>query len=190
MSETTTGTAAASGEGAARPEPEIHDPIHGTSYAFEHRGESLWVYTWMKPGAHLPEHFHPAYVERWEAVDGPLRVKLAGTWRDLIPADGPVLVERNVRHELRNDSGSEVFARTEVTPPGKLVEFLTESARAAREGLYNARNLPTSWRGALWVAEFAERFGDDTVMTSPPPALQRILIPPVARLARRRAGRG
>ena len=186
MDETTTaGTTGETQAEGARPEPEIHDPVHGTAYAFEHRGESLWVYTWLKPGAHLPEHFHPSYEERWEALDGPLRVKLAGTWRDLTPADGVVLVERNVRHELRNESGREVLGRTEVRPPGKLVDFLTESAKAAQEGLYNARNLPTSWRGVLWVADFAERFRDDTVVTSPPPALQRILVPPVARLARR-----
>jgi quercetin dioxygenase-like cupin family protein len=188
MSETTaTNPTGTDGSGAAAPrEPQVHDPIHRSSYAFEQKGESLWVYTWFQPGAHLPEHFHPSYEERWEAVDGPLRVKLAGTWRDLTPADGQVLVERNVRHELRNESGREVMGRTQVTPPGKLVDFLTESAQAARDGLYNSRNLPTSWRGVLWVADFAERFRDDTVVTSPPPALQRVLLPPLARLARRR----
>jgi hypothetical protein len=75
--------------------------------------------------------------------------------------------------------------RTRVTPAGRLEEFLTGSARAAREGLYNARNLPISWRGATWIAEFALRFRDETVMTSPPPALQRLALPPLARFARR-----
>jgi quercetin dioxygenase-like cupin family protein len=190
MNETTTarpaGSEAAGAAPAPPPQPEVHDPVHKTSYAFEQRGESLWVYTWFEPGAHLPEHFHPSYEERWEAVEGTLRVKLAGAWRDRTAADGPVLVERNVRHAVRNESGREVLGRTEVTPPGRLVEFLTESARAAREGLYNARNLPTSWRGALWLADFADRFSDDSVVTSPPPALQRLLLPPLARLARRR----
>jgi hypothetical protein len=75
--------------------------------------------------------------------------------------------------------------RTRVTPAGRLQEFLTESARAAREGLYNAGNLPTSFRGATWLAEFALRFRDETVMTSPPPALQRLTLPLLARFARR-----
>jgi hypothetical protein len=44
--------------------------------------------------------------------------------------------------------------------------------------------MPTSWRGAVWVADFAQRFRDETVMTSPPPALQRIVTPLVARFAR------
>ena len=190
MSESTsteTGTEEARTNGAAGlPEPTVHDPVHRTSYAFEQEGETLWVYTWFKPGAQLPEHFHPSYEERWEALDGTLRAKAGGSWRDLTPADGVLLVERNVRHALRNESGREAIGRTEVTPPGQLIDFLTESAKAARDGLYNARNLPRSWRGALWVADFADRFKDDTVVTSPPPALQRVLLPPLVRLARRR----
>ena len=88
-----------------------------------------------------------------------------------------MLVGRGVRHELRNTSGSQARLRTEVTPAGRLEEFLTESARAAREGLYNARNLPTGLRGAAWLSEFALRFADETVMCSPPPALQRVRAP-------------
>ena len=118
-------------------------------------------------------------------LDGTARVKIDGTWRELTAADGPVLVAPYVRHELRNDSGSTARLRAEVTPPGRLEDFLTESARAAREGLYDANNLPTSLRGAAWVSDFALRFRDETVMCSPPPALQRVLLPVAARLTRR-----
>jgi mannose-6-phosphate isomerase-like protein (cupin superfamily) len=162
----------------------VHDPIHRVSYSFRQDGERLWVYSWMEDGGHLPEHFHPSLEERWETLEGSVRVKLDGTWRDLLPEDGPVVVAPNVRHELKNTSGSEARMRTEVIPGGRLEEFLTESARAAREGLFNARNLPTSFRGATWIAEFALRFRDETVMTSPPPALQRVLLPLIARFAR------
>jgi quercetin dioxygenase-like cupin family protein len=163
---------------------KIHDPIHRSSYSFRREGENLWVDTWLEDGGHLPEHFHPSLEEHWEAIEGTVRVKLAGTWRDLVPEDGPVLVARNVRHELKNTSGHEIHARAKVTPAGRLEEFLTESAHAAREGLYNSRNMPTSWRGAVWVADFAQRFRDETVVTSPPPAVQRIVTPLVARFAR------
>jgi quercetin dioxygenase-like cupin family protein len=163
---------------------KVHDPIHRVAYSFRRDGESLWVETWLEDGGHLPEHFHPSLEERWETLEGVVRVKLDGTWRDLVPADGPVLVARNVRHELKNTSGRQAHLRTLVTPAGHLEEFLTESARAAREGLYTARNLPTSWRGALWIADFAQRFRDETVVCSPPPALQRVVLPLVARFAR------
>jgi quercetin dioxygenase-like cupin family protein len=163
---------------------EVHDPIHRTSYSFQAEGPNLWVFTWMEPGAHLPEHFHPSYEELWEALDGTARVKLNGSWRDLRPEDGPVLIARNVRHELANESGARVRLRTEVKPGGRLEEFLRESARAAQEGLYNERNMPTSLRGAVWAARFAQSFRDDTVMTFPPPALQRVVVPLVARFGR------
>ena len=161
----------------------VHDPVHRSSYSFRREGDNVWVETWLEDGGGLPEHFHPSLEERWEALDGNARLKLAGVWRDLSPDDGPVLVARNVRHALENRSGREVHLRTEVIPGGRLEEFLVESARAAREGLYNSRNLPTSWRGAVWVAGFAQRFRDETVMTSPPPVLQQVLLPLVTRLA-------
>jgi mannose-6-phosphate isomerase-like protein (cupin superfamily) len=163
----------------------IHDPIHRFSMAFEREGGSLLVFTWLDPGGHLPEHFHPTLDERWEVLEGTAGVKVAGHWHELTAADDPVVVARGVRHELRNTSGRQARLRAEVTPAGRLEEFLTESARAAREGLYNAHNLPTGLRGAAWVSEFALRFRDETVMCSPPPALQRVVLPAAARLTRR-----
>src|ERR687897_3326222 len=130
---------------------EVHDPIHGTTYSFEREGDNLWVYSVLEDGGHLPEHFHPSLEERWETLEGKVRVKLDGTWRDLVPEDGPVTVKPNVRHELKNTSGREARLRTEVIPAGRLEEFLRETARAAQEGLCNARNLPTSCRGAVWI---------------------------------------
>jgi mannose-6-phosphate isomerase-like protein (cupin superfamily) len=162
----------------------VHDPIHRVSYAFRREGDVLWVESWLEDGGHLPEHFHPSLEERWETLEGSARVKLDGVWRDLVPEDGPVVVAPNVRHELKNESGRQAHLRTEVVPGGRLDEFLTESARGAREGLYNARNLPTSFRGATWLADFALRFRDETVLCSPPPAVQRAVLPLLARFAR------
>lgn len=162
-----------------------YDPIHRVSMAFEREGDSLWVFTWLDDGGHLPEHFHPTLDERWEVLEGSAGVKVDGRWHELTADDGPVMVGRNVRHELRNTSGSQARLRTEVTPAGRLEEFLTESARAAREGLYNRHNLPTGLRGAAWLSEFALRFADETVMCSPPPALQRAVLPVAAKLTRR-----
>lgn len=169
----------------------VHDPIHRATFEFHRDGGTLRVETWLEPGGHLPEHFHPTLDETWQALAGTARVKLAGTWRDLSPGDGVVPVPRNTRHELRNDSGEVAHLVGTATPPGGLEEFLTEASRAAQDGLFNARNLPTSRRGAVWVADFAYRFRDETVMCSPPPALQRAVLPLVARLrgtsARRRS---
>lgn len=153
--------------------------------AFARAGDDcLWVDTWLEDGGHLPEHFHPTLEERWQVIEGTARLKVDGAWRELSPADGVVLVARGVRHALRNSSGSQARLRAQVTPAGRLQEFLTESARAARDGLYNSHNLPTGLTGVAWASDFALRFGDETVMCSPPPALQRVLLPATARLTR------
>ena len=162
-----------------------HDPIHRVSMTFEREGDGLWVHTQMDPGADLPEHFHPTLTETWEVLDGVAEVKLEGTWRTLTAADGGVLVNPYVRHALRNTSDAPARLRTWVTPPGRLEEFLTESARAAQDGLYDGHNLPTGLRGAAWVSEFALRFRDETVMCSPPPAVQKVVLPLAARLTQR-----
>ena len=163
---------------------KVHDPIHKVSYSFRHDGDSLWVSSVLDDGAHLPEHFHPTLEEHWEVLEGSARLKLDGVWLELGPEDGPVLVAPGAKHELRNTSGRSAALQTLVTPGGRLEEFLTESARAARDGLYNARNLPTSLDGARWLTRFAQRFSDETVMTSPPPSVQRVVLPVMARLIR------
>src|SRR5215208_6291317 len=167
------------------PDERSYDPIHKASMAFEPDGDGLWVTTWLEPGGHLPEHFHPTLTETWEVLDGSANVKVDGTWHELTGADPPVLVEPFVRHELRNTSGSTAQLRCWVTPPGRLEAFLTESARAARDGLYDEQNMPTSLAGVAWISDFALRFRDETVMCSPPPALQKLLLPVAARLTRR-----
>ena len=80
-----------SADAAAPATDRVHDPIHRVAYSFTREGENLWVHTWLEDGGHLPEHFHPTLEERWEALEGTVRVKLDGTWRDLRPEDGPVL---------------------------------------------------------------------------------------------------
>ncbi len=171
------------------PADRSYDPIHKASMAFERRGDGLWVTTWLEPGGHLPEHFHPTLTESWAVLDGSAGIKLDGSWREVTADDGPLLVEPFVRHELRNTSERTAHLRCWVTPPGRLEQFLTESARAARDGLYNEQNMPTSLAGVAWVSEFALRFRDETVMCSPPPMLQKVLLPVASRLTRRYRGR-
>ena len=113
---------------------KVHDPIHRCAMSFRREGDDLWVETWLEPGGHLPEHFHPSLEEHWEVLEGEARVKLAGAWRTLSATDGPVVVARDVRHELRNESGRQVHLRCRAMPAGRLDEFLTETARGGARG--------------------------------------------------------
>jgi hypothetical protein len=122
--------------------------------------------------------------EHWEVLDGTIQLKLDGHWRWLTDEDGAVRVAPKVRHEVRNPSGRPARARAKVLPGGQREEFLTDAARAAHDGVFTAGGLPTSLRNAVWIAAFAQRHRHETVMTSPPPALQRVVLPLLARFAR------
>jgi len=156
-------------------EPTI-DPVHGVSYAFEPRDENLYVETRMKPGAKLPEHFHPTQVERWWVIDGNIRFQLGDVKRVISPEDGEMLVERGVRHSLENTGADEVHLGCIVLPAGGLQDFLTDSAAAAREGLFLKGGIPKNLKGARWAANFLKQHRAETVMTFPPQFAQRAMI--------------
>jgi quercetin dioxygenase-like cupin family protein len=158
------------------------DPVHGVRYRFERADEDLLlVETWMEPKGGLPKHYHPVQEEIWWVEAGEVSFHLDGSWRTLRPEDGKVVVAPGVVHGLRNRSGAPAHLRAEVRPPADLEEFLTESAAAAREGLFLKGGIPKSWRGAKWAAGFLARHEDNTVMTFPPRFAQRMMRP-LARL--------
>jgi hypothetical protein len=65
-------------------------------------------------------------------------------------------------------------------------EFLTEGAALNRSGRITARQLPKTPGALLEAAELVERHRDSIELMSPPPFLQRLLFPALARLQRRR----
>lgn len=159
----------------------IHDPVHGARYAFEPRGDDLVVECWLEPGGGLPEHYHPIQEERWSVVDGQVRFGYAASKRVIDPGDGEITVPPGTRHSLKNESGREARLRCYVTPALHLEEFLTDSATAAREGLFAKGGIPKSLRGARWAAGFLKRHRAETVMTFPPQFAQRAMIALLAR---------
>ncbi len=152
------------------------DPIHGVSYAFEPRDENLYVETWMQPGAELPEHFHPIQTERWWVIDGSVRFQLGAVKREIGPDDGEMLVEPGVKHSLENTGADQVHLGCIVLPAGGLQDFLTDSAAAAREGLFMKGGIPKSLKGARWAANFLKQHRAETVMTFPPQFAQSAMI--------------
>lgn len=164
----------------------VEDPVHRTSYRFEPDGDDLLVSTWMDPGAELPAHLHPAQEERWSVLEGEVELMLDGHKRPFRPADGEVLITARTAHGLANKGREQARLHTRVTPAAGLQPFLEDASRAARDGLYNRHGLPTSFRGAVFMAELLERHRDDVVMCSPPRWLQRLTLGPVLRVSRAR----
>lgn len=165
-------------------EPETtYDPVHRARYSFEADGENMTVDTWLEPGGGLPPHLHPHQVERWSVVEGEVRFQLGRDKRVIGPADGEVLVEPGTVHALTASSDRTAHLRCYVEPALGLEEFLTDSAAAAREGLFMKGGIPKNLRGARWAAGFLARHREDVVMTFPPKFVQRAMIATLGRSA-------
>jgi quercetin dioxygenase-like cupin family protein len=162
------------------PRTVTRDPVHRARYAFEPDGENVWVETWLEPGGVLPAHLHPRQEERWEVLAGEVRLLLGDVTRVVTPADGPQVVPPNTRHGLWS-TGAEAHLRCHVLPARGLEAFLTESAAAAREGLFMKGGIPRSLRGARWAARFLKRHREDVVMAFPPRFAQDAMIALLAR---------
>jgi quercetin dioxygenase-like cupin family protein len=160
---------------------QVRDPVNRVRYAFEDRGESLVVTTWLEPGGSLPPHLHPRQEERWSVLEGSVRFQLGNETRVLRPEDGEVVVAPGVVHGLQSAGDAEARLQAVVTPPLRLRAFLEESAAAGRDGLFTQSGLPRGLRGARWAARFLRRYRDETVLVSPPRPVQRLLIATLGR---------
>jgi quercetin dioxygenase-like cupin family protein len=159
----------------------ITDPVHRVRYAFEPQGENLIVDTWVEPGGELPAHLHPRQEERWSVLEGEVRFQLGEAKRVIGPEDGEIVVPPHTKHALAAVSDREAHLRCLVVPAYGLQAFLTESAAAARDGLFMRGGIPKSLRGARWIANFLKRHREDVVMSFPPQFVQRATIALFAR---------
>jgi quercetin dioxygenase-like cupin family protein len=158
-----------------------YDPVSRVRMGFEPKGENLLVDVWLEPGGGLPAHLHPRQEERWSVVEGSVRFRHGDTERVIDPGDGEIVVAPGTVHGLAGSSDREAHLRCLAVPALRLQEFLEESARAGREGLFTARGLPRGLRGARWAARFLKRYRDETVFLSPPAIVQRALFALLAR---------
>jgi hypothetical protein len=144
----------------------------------------LSVDVWVDPGGGVTvEHFHPGIEERWHVLEGNVTFEIEGEKRPAGAGDRLVAAP-GVRHSFVNDGSTEARLEVEAEPRGELEEFLTDAARLAQAGLYDKKGRPKGLKGLVEGSKFALRYRDTTVTTFPPPAVQRMLFPLVARLTR------
>jgi quercetin dioxygenase-like cupin family protein len=168
------------------PEPQglVVDPVFQIRSKFERQGEAMVVDTWIDPGGGVTPHVHPAMEERFETIEGTAQFLSGRTWHTT-PAGEGVLVPPGTRHAFRNRSDAVAHIRCWATPPSTLEEFLTEAAAMSRAGKLNKLALPTSFGALVEMADMAMRHREMVVMSSPPRVVQKLMLPPLARLARR-----
>jgi len=132
------------------------------------------------PGAAGPaEHYHPHYAESFEVVEGEFVFEVEGEPQTLGPGES-VTVVAGTPHTFRNESDSYATCVVEAQPAGRLEDVIQ-----LLYGLAHDEELPASGRPSfLQAMVMADEMGDDTIFTSPPPAVQRVLAAVFAPLGR------
>ncbi len=166
----------------------IADPAMGMRYAFDRKGDVLLLDCWVDSGAETPDHMHPPIEERFQVVGGEFLFRVGGDEVRAGPGDR-LVVPAGARHGFKNVGDSEGHLRVEIDPALEMQSVFEESAALGRAGKYRRigrRAVPRGFSGLLAMSEFADRHSDIQVIFSPPRLLQRTLMPPLARLERRR----
>lgn len=127
-----------------------------------------------------PEHYHVGYAETFEIVAGTFEFEMAGETH--IASDGDELtVDPEIAHTFRN-VGDELGATVTTTrPAAKTGEIIATLYGLAHDGELDSDGQPSPPQGLVMASETA----DDTVFTSPPPAVALPLAKALAPVARR-----
>jgi quercetin dioxygenase-like cupin family protein len=152
--------------------------------------EVLNIETWVDPGGGVTPHIHPAMEERFDVLEGRLEFLAGRSWKEAEPGE-TVRVPPGTRHAFRNRSGEVARFVAHATPPSTLQEFLEDAAALSRAGGITSRALPRNLDGLLRAAVMAHHYRDMVTLLAPlpPPAIQRLVIPPLARAGERRGFR-
>lgn len=133
------------------------------------------------PGAQGPaEHYHPGYAESFEVVEGEFVFEVEGDPRTLSAGES-ITVDAGTLHTFRNQSDSYATCIVESRPAGRLEDVVQLLFGLGHDGKLAASGRP----GFLQAMVMADDMGDDTIFTSPPPAVQRVMaavLGPIGRL--------
>jgi quercetin dioxygenase-like cupin family protein len=151
----------------------------------ETNGEALEYELLFRPqGFVVQEHVHPSQSERHEIVAGELGLELP-SGKQVLRAGDVVDVQAATPHRLSAVGDDPVHAVFELRPALRTEELLRSFFRLAAQGKVNAKGNP----GLLYLALIAREFEPEGYATRPPLAVQRVLLGPLAALARRRGYR-
>ncbi len=165
----------------------VEDPILRIRMRMWREEEALLGDVYVQPGGGIGRHFHPHQDELWEVLEGSARFHIGRTKR-VLKAGEQVMVHTGERHALKNVGDSIARLRFTARPAMELEEFLLDAVALNSSGEVTSFGLPKSFGALLDGAAFVERYRETCVLLFPlpPPAVQRLLMGPLARLARRR----
>ena len=132
------------------------------------------------PGGVITEHIHPRQEERFIITSGEARFTLDG--KELVARAGEtVVVPAGVRHSEGNPGPAEIQAVVELRPALRSREFHEAVAGLAADGRTTPRGAP---RNPLQLGATFWHFRHESRVTSPPIAMQNIMLPPLWAVAK------
>lgn len=173
-----------------------HDPALGHRLSFHSTVEDgkdvMLVEMWVDPGGGVPPHVHPSMEERFDVLEGRCEFLFGRKWVEAARGES-VTVPPGTRHAYRNRGSSETHVICHASPPDPgLQGFLEDAAALGRSGDLSKRGLPKRPSGLLKAAVMVEAYKDMVELgfpPLPPPTLQRLIFPALARLGERRGYR-
>jgi quercetin dioxygenase-like cupin family protein len=115
------------------------------------------------------EHYHPALVEQFTALEGELTVRREGRTSILHQGETAV-IQPGTWHDWWNASDHDARVRVEVTPGERFLLMIETFFGLARLGYTDGSGMPSLLQQALTSQEFS----DVIVFRSPPPVVQRV----------------
>jgi quercetin dioxygenase-like cupin family protein len=161
----------------------IDDPLFSQRYGFSREGDVLRVEIWTEAGGGvLAEHVHPNLEERYEVLEGEVTFRVDRKPRRAGPGER-LVVSAGVRHSFENTGQGIAHLVVEADPALDLRESIEDGVRLARTEKLTASGKPRGLRALIEAAALAHRYRQTVILSSPPPAIQRLLFPLLARFA-------
>jgi mannose-6-phosphate isomerase-like protein (cupin superfamily) len=125
------------------------------------------------------EHYRPALVEQFTALEGELTVRREGQTSILHQGETAV-IQPGTWHDWWNAGDHDARVRVEVTPGERFLHMIETFFGLARLGYTDGSGMPSLLQQALTSLEFS----DVIVFRSPPPMVQRAIFGALAPIAR------
>jgi quercetin dioxygenase-like cupin family protein len=145
-------------------------------------GRYMQSETRVRPGGAVSvAHRHRECTERFEVLEGELTVRLEGETRTLTAGE-QVTIPAGAAHHYANTSQQDVVFRFDVWPAARFEAMVVTLFALGMEGKTDDKGAPSP----LQMAVILDEYGDVLELVGPPRWLQRLAIPPLARLGRAR----
>jgi quercetin dioxygenase-like cupin family protein len=165
----------------------IQNPVSGESIEFirtaaDTDGELLEIELTLSPDGSVPgAHVHPEQEERFHVLEGKMKFRLGMKTIVAEPGD-TVVVPRGRVHRFKNAGDGPARARVEVVPALDMEQLFETTVELAHEGSVTRKGMPKP----LHLALFVRRYEREVRAPFPPAWVVRVLMAPLAGLARRR----